>query len=197
VPVVPATDPDLFRPGAPAWVDVRDDAESAFDAFVTARYGALVVLARYISRDPDRAEDVVQEVLGRVYARWARIRGLDAPDAYVRRMVVRECLSWRRRRSNGEVPNDPGALPVVGVDDGTTRQAERDAMLRYLSRLSTRQRAVLVLRHYEDLTDFQIAEVLGIREGTVRSHAMAGLDRLRTLMLEDAVGARTGTEGPR
>ena len=94
-------------------------------------------------------------------------------------------------------PNDPGALPVVGVDDGTAQQAERDAMLRYLSRFSTRQRAVLVLRHYEDLTDFQIAEVLGIREGTVRSHAMVGLDRLRTLMAEDAAGARTGTDGPR
>lgn len=195
--VVPAADLDLVRSGTSGWVDVRDDAERAFDAFVTARYGALVVLARYISRDPDRAEDVVQEVLGRVYARWSRIRGLDAPDAYVRRMVVRECLSWRRRRSSSEVPADPGALPVVGVDDGTTRQAERDAMLRYLSRLSTRQRAVLVLRHYEDLPDAQIAEVLGIREVTVRSHAMAGLDRLRVLVLEDAVGAAARTEGRR
>ncbi|MBI4943967.1 MAG: SigE family RNA polymerase sigma factor [Actinobacteria bacterium] len=195
--VVPAADLDLVRSGASGWVDVRDDAERAFDAFVTARYGALVVLARYISRDPDRAEDVVQEVLGRVYARWSRIRGLDAPDAYVRRMVVRECLSWRRRRSSTEVPADPGALPVVRVDDGTAQQAERDAMLRYLSLLSTRQRAVLVLRHYEDLPDAQIAEMLGIREVTVRSHAMAGLDRLRALVLEDAAGPAARTEGRR
>jgi RNA polymerase sigma-70 factor (sigma-E family) len=160
------------------------DGEGDFDAFVTARYSTLVALARYLLRDPHRGEDVVQEVLGRVYARWSRIHRLEAPDAYVRRMVVRECLSWRRRRSSAELPDDD--VPALPVADGTDARADRDAMLGLLARLSDRQRAVLVLRHYEDLSDHQIAELLGIREATVRGHAMTGLDRLRALVVADA-----------
>ena len=174
--------------GGAVTVDAAD-GEGGFDAFVTARYSALVALARYLLRDPYRAQDVVQEVLGRAFARWSRIARLEAPDAYVRRMVVRECLSWRRRRSSAELPDDD--VPVLPVGDGTDARAERDAMLGLLARLSDRQRAVLVLRHYEDLSDHQIAELLGIREATVRGHAMTGLERLRAMVV--AADPGTGT----
>ena len=184
MPVLPTVVP---APSGGVVTDVVSDGEEGFDAFVTARYSALVALAGYLLRDPHRAQDVVQEVLGRAYARWSRISGLEAPDAYVRRMVVRECLSWRRRRSRVELAD--GDVPVTPVGDGTDARAERDAMLGLLARLSDRQRAVLVLRHYEDLSDHQIAGLLGIREATVRGHAMTGLDRLRDLVVAADAGA--------
>lgn len=188
--VTPTTGPHGLAPdGRLAGTDPTAAAPDDFDAFVVARYASLVSLARYVSRDRHRAEDVVQEVLGRAFARWPKIARLDAPDAYVRRMVVRECLSWRRRRSSGEVPSAPEALPSGAVDDGSSPQADRDAMLRRLAMLSDRQRAVLVLRHYEDLSDHQIADVLDIREATVRGHAMAGLERLRALVAAEDDGA--------
>ena len=186
MPVLPTVVP---APSGGVVTDGADDGEGGFDAFVTARYSALVALARYLLRDPHKAQDVVQEVLGRAFARWSRIGRLEAPDLYVRRMVVRECLSWRRRGSRVELPDDDVPAPAVG--DGSQARAERDAMLGLLARLSDRQRAVLVLRHYEDLSDHQIAELLGIREATVRGHAMTGLERLRTLI----AAAEPGTDG--
>jgi RNA polymerase sigma factor (sigma-70 family) len=128
------------------------------------------------------AEDVVQEALIRAPARWDLIEGLDLPEAYVRKMVVNEYLSWRRR-SWRLVPSgalaDAGGLGRDHTVDHAVDHAERDALLAEVGRLPRRQKAVLVLRYYEALTDAEIAEVLGCTPGTVRGYASRALATLR------------------
>lgn len=148
-----------------------------FDAFVLSRGAALVRFAHALNGDRQHAEDVVQTVLARVHGRWGRVRKMAEPEAYVKRMIVNEHLSWRRRRSNQEVSGQ--AVTAVPSDDATAALAERDRVWRQLAALPARQRAVLVLRYYEDLPDRDIAAVLGCPESTVRSHAARGLAQLR------------------
>jgi RNA polymerase sigma-70 factor (sigma-E family) len=151
---------------------------TSFEDYVTARGAALVRFARVLAGDEHRAEDLVQEVLARAYLRWDAITRTDEPDVYVRQAVVNATRSWWRRRSNHETPT--GMLPegtVAGSFDADT--AERDALWRRIRRLPARQRAVLVLRYYEDLDDATIATVLGCTPATVRSHAMRALQTLR------------------
>lgn len=160
-----------------------------YDAFVSTRYAGMVVLAGHLLRDRHQAEDVVQEVFGRAFARWRTISGLDNPDAYVRTMVVNQCMTWFRRRSRREDARDPALMPDAAHPDGTAGRADRDHLLGLLGELSPQQRAVLVLRHYEDLPDSEIARLLRIREVTVRSHAMHGLNRLRALLAAEGRAA--------
>jgi RNA polymerase sigma-70 factor (sigma-E family) len=124
------------------------------------------------------AEDLVQTVLARAHRRWDRIGSLEHPEAYLRTMVVNEFLSWRRRLTNREVPMAELIEPAP-VDDVSGRQAQRDAAWRLLGQLPRQQRAVLVLRFYEDLPDDEIAAVLGCSASTVRSNAARGLASLR------------------
>jgi RNA polymerase sigma-70 factor (sigma-E family) len=158
------------------------DRPVEYDAFVSTRYPGLVKLAGHLLQDRHHAEDVVQEVFGRAFAKWRTIGGLDNPDAYVRTMVVNQCMSWFRRRSRREAARDPALMPERSATHGAAGRADRDQLLRLLGELSAQQRAVLVLRHYEDLPDSEIARLLRIREVTVRSHAMHGLNRLRVLL---------------
>jgi RNA polymerase sigma-70 factor (sigma-E family) len=153
-----------------------------FDDWARTRLPALVRFAVVLVGDRGLAEDVVQEVLIRAYGRWERIASLDQPEAYLRRMVTNEYLSWRRRWSRVT----PHADPEASGDDATRAgpdhaalHAERDALRQELARLPRRQRAVLVLRYYEHLTDAEIAEVLGCPAGTVRSLASRALHALR------------------
>lgn len=143
--------------------------EPGFDDYVAARGDALLRFAYLLCGDAHLAEDLVQSVLAKAYRRWPK------PEAYVRRMVVNEHLSWRRRRSSGEVV--VAATPDAAA--GGADLAERDAMWRLLATLPRRQRAVLVLRYYEDLSDAAIAEVLGCAESTVRAYATRALAALR------------------
>jgi RNA polymerase sigma-70 factor (sigma-E family) len=149
-----------------------------FEEYVLARGPGLVRLARLLVGDNHRAEDLVQDVLARAYPRWGRIVQADQPDRYLRRMLVNARNSWWRRRVNHEV-----AVATVadraGPDDLGGRSAERDAMWRLVLALPPRQRAVLVLRFYEDLDDASIADILGCSAVTVRSHAMRALANLR------------------
>jgi len=147
-----------------------------FEAFVTARGPALLRFAFMLTRDAGLAEDLVQEALIRAYGRWSQLVRLDSPEAYVRRIVVNQMLSWRRRRSTGEVP---GSAPEHGTPDATDALAERDLVWRVIGGLPARQRAVLVLRYYEALTDREIADVLDCAEGTVRSLAARAFETLR------------------
>ena len=152
-----------------------------FDEFVAERLEPLLRYATALTCDPHLAQDIVQDVLIRAQSGWSRIASMAQPVAYVKRMIVNEHLSWRRRRINRDVTLSHPALADVAPagDDPTTRYDERDAMLTRIARLSRRQRTVIVLRYYENLTDAEIAEIMCCTEATVRSHASHALAVLR------------------
>ena len=151
-----------------------------FEEYVKVRGAALVRFARVLAGDRHRAEDLVQDVLSRVYLRWGRITRSDEPDVYVRQAIVNAARSWWRRRSSRETPTDLGQhLDRTAAGELAVEAVERDAMLRRIRRLPQRQREVIVLRYYEDLDDATIATIMGCSEPTVRTHAMRALDTLR------------------
>ncbi|TCC19591.1 SigE family RNA polymerase sigma factor [Kribbella speibonae] len=155
---------------------------------VRASERRLLRLGVMLAGNEHTAEDLVQTVLARAHRKWERISGLDRPEAYLRTMVVNEFLSWRRLLKNNEVLlAEPIERPAH--DDLGLRQAQRDATWQLLARLPRKQRAVLVLRYYEDLPDAEIAEVLGVAAATVRSNAARALATLREhLTAEEANG---------
>jgi RNA polymerase sigma-70 factor (sigma-E family) len=152
-----------------------------FDQFATERIDRLLRFATALTGDPHLAQDVLQDVLVRVQHRWARIGPMAGRDQYVRRMIVNEYLSWRRRKAARTVAATHSTLDAIGTPtaDPATRYAERDAMRTQIARLPRKQRAALVLRYYSDRTDPEIAELLGCSVGTVRSHISRALGTLR------------------
>jgi len=157
-----------------------------FDGYVLARGPALLRFAHVLCGDGHLAEDLVQEVLARAHRRWARIERMEAPEAYVRRAIVREFLSWRRRRSSTEAV--VAEIPDRGVEPDTAQLlAARDEMWTLLASLPRAQRAVLVLRFYDDLADDEIATTLGCSPSTVRAHASRALARLRMAMQHQTI----------
>jgi len=149
-----------------------------FEEYVLTRGPSLVRLARLLVADDHRADDLVQEVLAKAYPRWSWISRAEHPDRYVRRMLVNARNSWWRRALHREVSvRTLGDLPTEGDHGGAA--ADRDALWRLVRALPERQRAVLVLRFYEDLDDLAIADILGCSPVTVRTHAMRGLATLR------------------
>jgi RNA polymerase sigma-70 factor (sigma-E family) len=155
-----------------------------FEEFVSARLTSLVRYATVVTWDPHLAEDITQNVLVRAQARWSRINRMDAPESYVKRMVVNEFLSWRRRREARSVPLSGESLAgfMPAAPDQTAQRDDRDAMMRLIATLPPRQRAVIALRFYEDLPVEQIAEILGCRTVTVRTHLMRALAALQTAL---------------
>lgn len=153
-----------------------DDAES-FEAFVAARAQALLRYGYVLTGNPHDAADLLQEGLMRLRAAWPRVVDKRNPEGYVRTTMTRQHISiWRRRRRERLV----GAVPDREYTDAALSRVEGDSGLwEALSTLPRRQRAVLVLRYYESLTDAEIAQVLGISHGTVRSQASRALDKLR------------------
>ncbi len=150
------------------------DAEREFREFVAARSAALTRSAYLLTGQRKAAEDLLQTVLARVARRWRKISG--EPDAYVRAALYREQVSrWRRR--GREVPGVPDA-PAAGDHAASTDL--RVSLAAALRRLTPRQRAVVVLRYVEDLPESQVAAVLDVSIGTVRSTASRALARLRT-----------------
>ncbi|GAA0934826.1 SigE family RNA polymerase sigma factor [Kribbella koreensis] len=155
-----------------------DTERLSFDELVTSSERRLLRLALMLSGGVHSAEDLVQTVLARAHRRWDTIGVLDKPDAYLSKMVVNEFLSWRRRLKNQELPlADIPETPAA--EDISARHAQRDAAWRLLAGLPRAQRAVLVLRFYEDLPDDEIAAILGCTPVTVRSNASRGLATLR------------------
>ena len=150
-----------------------------FDQYVVDRLDRLLRFATALTCDPHRAQDVVQEVLLRAQRRWDHIGPMTGRDQYVRRMIVNEYLSWRRRKAARAVSH--GVLDALGTPtaDPATGYAERDAMRTRIAVLPRKQRAALMLRYYEDRTDAEIAELLGCSAGTVRSHISRALSTLR------------------
>lgn len=155
-----------------------------FDAFVLARAASLFGLARRLLRDPGHAEDVVQDVLAKAFQHWDRILQHEAPEPYVRRMVINACTSFWRRPMRREVVLAAETMSLA-VDhrqrtpDASGAVDDRELVLSLLRKLPPRQRAVLVLRHYEGLHDAEIAELLGCSPQTVRSNVHRGLASLR------------------
>jgi RNA polymerase sigma-70 factor (sigma-E family) len=152
-----------------------------FDEFVADRLDRLLRFATALTCDPHLAQDVVQDVLLRAQQRWTRIGPMPARDAYVRRMIVNEYLSWRRKRAARVIASTHSTLDAIGTPtaDPATGYAERDAMRTRIAALPRKQRAALLLRYYEDRTFDEIAEVLGCSAGTVRSHISRALGTLR------------------
>ncbi|MFN8189586.1 MAG: SigE family RNA polymerase sigma factor [Nocardioidaceae bacterium] len=144
-----------------------------FEQYVAARMPALLRTAYLLTGDPHDAEDLVQTALVKAVPAWKRIAG--SPDAYLRRVMVNENISgWRRRRGREVLV---GETPDRGQADPDT--ASTLALQRALAALAPRQRAVIVLRYFEDLTERETAEVLGVAVGTVKSQARDALARLR------------------
>lgn len=154
----------------------RDDD---FVAFVDARSAALLRTARLLSAgDQHAAEDLVQTALEKAYVAWPRIQRKGAQEAYVRAILTRSAIDRTRQRSRrGEVVTDE--VPEVHVH--APGPEDRDEVFGLLEQLSPRQRAVLVLRYYEDLSETQIADALGCSTGTVKAHASRALAALRDL----------------
>jgi RNA polymerase sigma-70 factor (sigma-E family) len=175
----PALRPVVTEGGAAA-EPVSDELD--FEEYVTARGAALVRLARGLLRDPQHAEDLVQDVLVRAHQRWAAIRRTSNPDGYVYRMIVNASTSFWRRAARRELVMETDRLPAADVSDASEQHGDRELMLTLLRRLPAKQRAVLVLRHYEGLTDAEIADLLGTSTVTVRSNAHRGLATMRKLM---------------
>ena len=151
------------------------DDERQFRAFVVARQSALLGSAYLLTGSWHAAEDLLQTSLTKAYLSWPRIKDKSAVEAFVRTTMSRTAVSGWRRRWHGEQPHD--LLPEVAVND--VGIDDRDEVWEALSTLPVRQRAVLVLRFYEDLSEAEIARVLGISTGSVNTHASRGLKALR------------------
>lgn len=150
-----------------------------FEEFAAARLPAVLKFAAVLTGDRGLAEDVVQEVLIRANARWQMIGSLPRPEAYVRKMIVNEYLTWRRRSWRLVLSGACSDIDGLPAPDPAAGYAEREAMLAELGKLPRRQRTVVVLRYYEGLSNQEIAEVLGCTPGTVRGHASRALAALR------------------
>ena len=150
-----------------------------FEEFMTSRWAGLVRLAFGLTGDPWLAEDLAQTALASAYAAWWRVRRADDPDAYVRRILINATKTRFRRNRVSEQPGGPGDLPDPAVADPAAEVEERSALMAALAELPPRQRAVVVLRYWEDMTDAQVGALLGCSAGTVRSQATRALAKLR------------------
>ena len=157
---------------------MSEESHPSFDAFVAARGSALLRHAYVLTGDRYLAEDLVQETLAHLYRRWDKVAATTSPEAYVKTSVTRQFLSWRRRRSSGERPTDHVPESPAAYD-GTDAVDDDDVLWRLLARLPRKQRAILALRFYDDQSDLQIAEILGVSASTVRSQASRALATLR------------------
>ena len=161
------------------------EREGDFTAYVRAREQPLARLAYLLTGDRDAAEDLLQNTLAKAYRHWDRVQAAGVVDAYVRRIMVNENNSrWRRLLRRNESPSshvleiiDPPG--IAGLDP-----AEAIDLWRHVQGLPTQQRAAVVLRYYEDLTEAQTAQVLGCSVGTVKSHTSRAISALRTRMSE-------------
>ncbi len=161
-----------------------DRAREEFERFVASSAADLLRLAYLVVWDLTAAEDLVQECFVRVAHRWTRISKMERPDAYTRRVLVHLAIddSSRQRRRRGELDRHafaPAEQPDRVVETGLELVDLRHDLVGLLGRLAPRQRAVLVLRYFEDMTEERVAEVLDCSVGTVKSTASRALDRLR------------------
>jgi RNA polymerase sigma-70 factor (sigma-E family) len=160
----------------------RDPA--AFAAFAAGRSPALLRAAYLMVGDRDLAQDLLQEALTKTYVAWPRLRDPNAAEAYTRKAITTTAISWFRRKAwNNEIAT--GVLPEQGAAAADDHVAQREWLWTALQQLPPRQRAAIVLRFYEDLTEAQTADAMGCAVGTVKSQVSAGLRKLRHQLGDD------------
>ncbi len=156
--------------------------EDQFTDFVRSHSATLFRTAYLMTGDYQRAEDLLQSTFVRLYQRWPRVRDMQRPVGYARKVLVSQSTSWWRRRSSHEAPrlriDQPDQVDLVRDLD------EHERVWTAVLSLPPRQRAVMVLRYYEDLTEAEIAEMLDMAPGTVKSHAHAASRRLAQMLAE-------------
>jgi len=153
----------------------------SFSSYMRARQPVLLRTARSLTANPCDAEDLLQTALTKTYVAWERIEDHRALDGYVRRALLNTRTSQWRKRKVDEFACDelPEPETVGAAEDPAEQQALHDAMWRAIAKLPERQRAMVVLRYYEDLSEVQTAEVLGVSVGTVKSAVSRALGKLR------------------
>ncbi|MFJ5224361.1 SigE family RNA polymerase sigma factor [Streptomyces sp. NPDC088400] len=157
-----------------------DSADGDFEAFVAARGPRLLRVAWLLTGDAHLAEDLLQSTLAKVWPKWSRISG-GHPEAYVRKTLVHQHASWWRRRWRGELPH--GDVPdVVGSVDAYASVDLEQSLAAAVRSLPVRQRAVVVLRYFEDLSVEDTAATLGCSTGTVKSQSSRALRTLRAAL---------------
>lgn len=160
------------------------DTEDDFRDFVAGQSAGLLRTAWMLTGDRQLAEDLLQTALSKTWPHWSRVREGEAPAAYVRTVMVRTATAWWSRRWHGEVPT--GGLPDrPATGDAVLAADERDVLVRALAQLSPRQRAAVVLRYYQDLSEHDVAVEMGCSVGTVKTQASRGLARLRELTMDE------------
>jgi RNA polymerase sigma-70 factor (sigma-E family) len=164
---------------------MRQSDEDGFTDFARAYSATLFRTAYLMTGDYQRAEDLLQTTLVRVYQRWPRVETMDQPAAYARKVLVSQVVSWWRRRSSHEL-----RLPLrdePALRDRMDEVVEHERVWKAVLSLPPRQRAVTVLKYYEDMSEAEIAKTLDMAPGTVKSHAHAAGRRLADLLGEPAV----------
>lgn len=164
----------------------RDDVD--FDDFVAARSSHLLRTAYLLTHDHAAAEDLLQTALTKSWFAWKRIQG--DPEPYVRKVLVNTYASWWRRKWNGERATE--VLPETGLPDPSGAAITGHDLWTAIGRLPKRQRAVVVLRYYEDLSEAETAAVLECAPGTVKSQLSKALAKLRLdpAVLDTEIGGR-------
>lgn len=162
--------------------DLTSARDADFEAWMTARQPALLRTAYLLTGDTHNAQDLVQTTLAKLYLAWDRIRDREHIDAYARRALINEHRSgWRRPFRRREVLAE--RLPERGVEDNRF-DGEHQALWAFVNTLPPKQRTVIVLRYYEELTEAETAQLLGITVGTVKSQASRALAGLRERLPE-------------
>jgi RNA polymerase sigma-70 factor (sigma-E family) len=163
----------------------REEIDREFREFVTGRSPALLRTAYLLGGDWATAEDLLQVALTKTYLAWLRLGTIEAIEPYARRVLVNTATSWWRRRWHGERPTD--VLPDLPASDGLDERLERDRLWRHVVTLPARQRAVLVLRFYEDQSEAETARLLGVSVGTVKSQCARALASLRARLAAEGI----------
>jgi len=162
------------------------DESGGFAEFATSRHGALYRYAYLLAGERGLAEDLVQEALTKTYVAWKRLKDSANAEAYTRKVITNTAISWWRRKSwNAEQPRDD--VPELAAARHDEDVTARVWLWEELQTLPPRQRAALVLRYYEDLTEPETARVLGCTVGTVKSQTSHALKKLRARLGPDAV----------
>jgi RNA polymerase sigma-70 factor (sigma-E family) len=161
-----------------------------FAEFVSARWASLYRLAYLLAASPTGAEDLLQTTLEKAYVNWSRIGQMEYAEAYVRRMLANTSVSTHRRAWIRERPTEE--LPQALGDSSEDPVLNRRLLWPLVCALPARQRAVIVLRYYEDLTEAQIADVLGCAPGTVKSQSSAAIGALRRALAATGAGEAVG-----
>jgi RNA polymerase sigma-70 factor (sigma-E family) len=151
--------------------------DPGFRDYVTARSSSLLRTAYVLTGNRADAEDLVQSALAKTYLAWDRIEDRAALDGYVRRAMVNTHISWWRRRRLEEYPTDE--VPDQAVADHSGTSDLQDTLRRAVDRLPQRMRAAVVLRYFEDMTEAEVADVLGVSLGTVKSTVSRAVAKLR------------------